>query len=241
MALEVWRRSPGIIVVTAVFGAVVCAPVDHAAYLLVLFPVSLFFVGFMGTQRLWYVRTSDGDVMTGREVWRSSWAYSWRFAVLGLLMGLAMTPVLLLGASGGGWAVHAAGIAVVALQDVVLSFVTPALTVTTSSVRKAWGIGWSFLTRDFSRLRWHFLAPPLAVMFAAQTLPALSETVWAAAAVSAFGALLNLLFKGAQVFAYVEHAGNHIEAGRSRGRRAFERSGIPRGKGELRSPPSRQS
>lgn len=182
--------------------------------------VSVFFTsGWVGTERVWYLRAYRGKAMRPGELWRLTRAFIFRYVVLGLLV---FVPMIVAFQVAVLWLVRSAlvghqsfpsvstirtmAIVMFLLNiplDVFLTFVTPALAYTTRSVRKALGIGWRMLRDEWPRSAGYALVPPLALLLSIQTLP---ESLLGRAGefvLSGVGVLLNLWFKGATAAFYL--------------------------------------
>src|SRR5437762_934713 len=99
LALDAWRRDPRLPILTLMIALIsvassMLAGVNPALGALgcLTFPVTLFSVGFNGTQRLWYLWIYRGGRANINDVWSASWGFFGRFAVLGLLSAALMLP-----------------------------------------------------------------------------------------------------------------------------------------------------
>ncbi len=90
--------------------------------------------------------------------------------------------------------------------DFLLTFVMPTLVFTTASPFKAFAIGMRYLRHTWSAVKWHALVPPTAVIVVGQIISGHQSAVVYGIVLTLLGAMLNLLFKGAQVCAYLAHA-----------------------------------
>lgn len=176
---------------------------NDAAFLAIL-PFLVFMAGFMGTQRVWYLRAFESRPFPAAEIWDRSWRYAPRFILLAVISSLPSLPLLAFGLVSE-WAEWAAFVVAWILVDVWITFASPALVYTTRRVGLAFDIGWWFLRRRWASIGWHAVAPPLVVILGARTLPSLDKVGWPVAVVSVAGWMLNLLCKGAQALAYLEH------------------------------------
>lgn len=91
------------------------------------------------------------------------------------------------------------------ILDVALTFVTPALTFTTSSARNALSIGLAMLRTHWPKAAPYALTPALVVIFGAQTLFAPVVGQGGALVATALSGLLALAIKGATVAFYLRH------------------------------------
>ena len=232
-------RAPSIIAVTLLLHAVVAANVAAttigrqsdrtclvgdsvgscpprpwiALVALIYLPVSIFIVGFVGTQRVWFMRAKTGSSLKGREVWRMSWNFFGRYLVLGILS----VPILVLGAlptimhrvQAPGEPVHYGILFYVAVfvVDVLATFVSPALALSTRRVRVAIPAGIRMLIRTWPDSFWYAAAPPLT--FLALGVNAVRNSLGLASAVIIAGVvapLIGLWTKSATVLFYLRHA-----------------------------------
>ncbi len=180
--------------------------------------VSVIMSGWVGTERVWYLRAYRGKVIHLGELWRLTRAFIFRYMVLGLLV---FGPTFVAFAVAILWLVRPAWVgpqplpSVSTLQtmailmflltipiDVFLTFVTPALAYTTPSVRKALGIGWRMLRNEWPESAGYALVPPLALLLGIQTLPESLLGRTGELVLSGGGVLLNLWFKGATAAFY---------------------------------------
>lgn len=167
------------------------------------FPITLFYVGLVGTARVWYVRRYRGDSLSLGEVWRLSWRMFWRCVRLGLLFGACTLPLVIYALthlrdgdfSLLGTVFLTLGIVVL---DVLFTFVTPGVALYNASVVQSLKGGVSLLKRSWPQCAAYAVVPPLGLTLAGQVLtkggghhPVL------AAVTSLVGPLLTLLFAGA--------------------------------------------
>ncbi|HXJ48760.1 MAG TPA: hypothetical protein VNF91_06305 [Candidatus Acidoferrum sp.] len=238
-ALRAWGAAPALPIVSAVLGLLtelssIAEPGLHAAapgvpwFALLTFiswPFLLFWTGWLGTQRLWYLRIFRGQKLSAPEAWRLSRHYLGRFLVLGLIVGLpisalifavivreaqtaadtgAVTPSQLPGWTTGVF------LAYWFAMDVLLTFVTPALAYTTRHVREAIAIGWSMLRTTWPRCAVYALLPPLTlVAFATYNPSAVSPL--GLFVISVMSTLLGLVTKGAIASFYIDHGPGVID------------------------------
>jgi hypothetical protein len=201
------RRAPMLIVITLVLSVPVRALGRPEA--IVSLPIEIILVGFLGTQRVWLAALYEGDVMPWREIWSTTRSFIGRFVALGLVVAAASIPidlglsfvVLRMGASFPAVIVIDVGYALV--LDVALTFVVPALALTTPSVGKALRIGLRMIRRTWPSCAWYVLTPGLTLVAVAQAFRPSSTTVVATAALVAITSALALWFKGAIVAFYL--------------------------------------
>jgi hypothetical protein len=214
LALGAWRRFPWLPAVSVGLAAVGQLP-EEPAFLLALGLTSLLVtVGWVGTERICYLRAFRGKPIQVRELWRLTGAFLGRYLELGMIMaipvivlviGVAITDALTEFPSErlvGAFLV--ALYIVIAFVDVALTFVTPALAFSTRRVRHALDIGLRMIRSGWPASAWYVLVPPLAAVLIAQILTRTSDVpVGMLLLTSAFATLLNLWFKGATAAFYL--------------------------------------
>jgi hypothetical protein len=181
----------------------------------VALPVSLFAVGFFGAERWWYARVASGDVPLPRELWRVSWGYFWRFVRLGLLVAVLSMPVVLPILLAGRHSSGARAIALAAyvfILDIALTFVTPAMALSTESAWQALKTGIVALDRFWPRDALYAVVPPMALTIVTRVAP----DVFGSRAVTAFAGvvaqLLTMFFAGAVTLLYVREIDPEVTA-----------------------------
>ncbi len=183
---------------------------QFGAALLLAVPVNIFIAGFVGTQRVWFVRIFEGRTLTGREVAALTRAFIGRFVILGFVCTLPSWCVFgIVGAAvfhtwgPGGLLTVSIGYAVV--LDIALTFVVPALSLSTGSVREAFGLGLRMVRDERPASMWYALAPGLTLNAFSLLLPRSLFAPGARIAIVLAAAALSLWFKGAIVAFYVRH------------------------------------
>jgi hypothetical protein len=191
--------------------------------LVLLLPVDLFGLGWLGTQRIWYQRVFQGASLAAGEAWQLSWRFVGRFFVLGLLV--VSPPTILIGAVAlwqvrtGTAAPHLVlpvwvlivYVAYWFVMDVLLTFVTPALAYTTRRVREAWAIGQRMLRSTWPHCAVYALLPPLTLLSLGTVNPAgLAPEV--AVTISIASTLIGLLTKGAIASFYIKNVAAEVAA-----------------------------
>ncbi len=233
-ALRAWRRVPllPVLSVALTFVPLVFLPAPAAgqrdtdvilgsrAWLLVLmsFPLGLFAAGWVGTERIWYLRAYRGRTMRPKELLKLTWAFVWRYFLLALLViGVPMFVIFIvvmprilsrrpIGPLPEDPAFRTAALIMFLwyiLADVILTFVTPALAYSTRRVGRAFGIGLRMLRTEWPRSAGYTLVPPLALLLGLRTLPESVLGRTADLVLSVAGVLLNLWFKGATAAFYL--------------------------------------
>jgi hypothetical protein len=209
-------RQPWLPILTAVVWLPLSA-VRAVQYRWLLLPVYAFALGFLGMQREWYATAFAGARPSARRIWSRSWRYFVRFlpvaivAVVGfsLLIGWVVLPLVLRSASDFHTVRLRIEITLAVwsfLLDFVLTFVMPALVVTTANPFKAFRIGMRYLRHAWSAIKRHALVPPMAIIVIGQIIGGQQTAAVYGIAITLLGAMLNLLFKGAQLRAYLAHA-----------------------------------
>jgi len=189
-------------------------------------PFAFFWTGWLGTQRVWYLRLFRGERLAAPEAWRLSWSYLGRYAVLGLIVGAPIFALILAVTVSEAQTAAASGTAAPSrlpswtigvflaywlALDVLLTFVTPALAYTTRRVRDAIAIGWSMLRSTWPRCAVYVLLPPLTLIaFATYNPSAVSPS--ALFVISVMSSLISLLTKGAIASFYIDHGPGAIDA-----------------------------
>jgi hypothetical protein len=90
--------------------------------------------------------------------------------------------------------------------DLLLTFVMPALVFTTGNPFTATRIGFRYLHRVWGSVKWHALVPPTAILAIGQLADGSVRAAFFGIGLSVTGAMLGLLFKGAQLRAYFDYA-----------------------------------
>jgi hypothetical protein len=171
-------------------------------------PLLLVEAGFVGTQRVWFARIYRGDELSGREIVPLTRSFIGRFVVLGLLMSVALSPFLLLARPPHqrlqtGWAIVV--VAVLLVLDIALTFVVPALALTTRSVSDALRIGLRMIKEAWPTSAWYLLTPGLTLVLLSNAVRLSSYRPNVALRVALLGstAVLAVWFKGAIVAFYL--------------------------------------
>lgn len=219
-SFAVWRRQPLLPMSTALFGLTTAwgASSWPGASMVGLVLVGL--LGWLGSERLWYLRAYSGESLTLLAAWRASFTYWGRFVRTGLciaplivLLTLPVVPALNEVAESGapaadaslpsGVIIYCAGVMLV--LDFALTFVTPALVFSTTSAFAALRVGLALLRRSGRHALGYILLPPLAVLVVTQGTTEADH--WSAACLLVVGSLLSLLAKGATAAYYLRVMG----------------------------------
>ena len=183
---------------------------------LLVLAVEVFLVGFIGAQRVWFLRKLRGVRFDAREMWTLPWSFFGRFLCLDLLVTLIaipffvpailitlprhadstanphIPPLLTVGALVGAF-----------LFDVALTFVVPALALNVRSVRASIRLGWRMTKRTWPTNVWYMFAPGITLVAVAAALPISVAPSAVYVCVGLLTTLVSLWFKGAAVAFYV--------------------------------------
>ncbi len=216
---RVWVRQPWLPILTVVVWLPLSGAWAPEFRFGPLLPVFAFALGFLGMQREWYAMAFSGARPSARRIWSRSWRYFVRFlpvAVVALvafplLIGGVVVPIVLRLGSASDFHTELLRIEITVaawsfLLDFLLTFVMPALVFTTANPFKAFAIGMRYLRHAWSAVKWHALVPPTAVIVVGQIISGHQTAAMYGVTLTLLGAMLNLLFKGAQVAAYLVHA-----------------------------------
>lgn len=201
-SLRVWRHHPALPLLSTVIWAAPASFPDHPVFLLVALPILLLSAGWVGTERIWYLRAFRGGGIGPGELWRLTWAFVWRFVRLGFLLFIPFLPFLAIAYRNPSLFTLLIAILVVPI-DMALTFVTPALSYTTKSLRTALGAGLQMVRTEWPASAWYVLFPPLAMLAAARILPASRVSLPGRFSLSVATTLLYIAFKGATAAFYL--------------------------------------
>lgn len=203
-SLKAWGRDPLLPVISAalVVPSLLTRFFTESSLIpmLGILAVSIFAIGFPGTQRIWYLRLWEGERIRPGELWTLTWSFAPTFFGLALFFCLLFVPLALLALVFGKWA----GLVAVCILDMIFTFATPAATVSTDRANEAFSIGLRMLRNHLGHALPYIVVPPLAVqvlVFAPQS----RLDVQRGLAVGIAATLLNLLFKGATLAYYVRN------------------------------------
>jgi hypothetical protein len=205
-SLRVWREAPALPLLTVAIGIAASFQelVGPGGFVIAL-PATLVLAGWVGTQRIWYLRLFRGMTLESDEYWHMTWAFVGRYVVLGFLMGIPLSLLFLpVSFAVQGQVARAAILLLyVFVADFVLTFVTPALAFSTGSALEALAIGWRTLWDGWPATAPYGLVAPLVIIGLGQVL---GRALGAAAIVlTILGTLLGLWFKGATTAYYLRH------------------------------------
>jgi|ERR1700722_689875 len=209
-SFRVWQRRPGFVLLVAVVLLVLrVSLVSPISYLV----VAVFVAGFVGTERIYYLRAFYDHDFSLREVPRLTKRFIGRFVCFSLLVGIPGGIIfgIVLASEEG---IHPASkgvssalplrvsityLAITLVVDALLTFATPILVFTTRSAREAFVLGVRFIRHTWPRSACYVFTPGLTIGALALVFPQseLSESV--DVIISVVGGLLAFAFKGAAV------------------------------------------
>ena len=164
---------------------------------------TIVFLGWYGTERIWYMRAFRGQPLERGEFWPLTSAFRGRFFVLGVLAALAMVPSLFLSLAIGGNAGGVVFIAWMFAVDAALTFVTPALAFSTRKAFQAIRIGFRLARQAWPASALYLFIPPLALRIAAASFASQRSEVVFALVADTLAVLLLLWFRGATARFYL--------------------------------------
>jgi len=170
----------------------------------------LWLAGWVGTERVWYLRAFAGTSITARQAWRFTYAFMGRYVRLGILASLVFVPFAVVGLVSPSLG-HIAFIVGGAVSNIALTFVTPALAFSTRRATEAIRIGLTTIGRTWPRSAPYVLIPAL-VMALIRTPEWKTSRIGYVATLAGLG-LANLWFKGAVARMYLRHHDTHPEFG----------------------------
>lgn len=218
-AVEVCRATPTLPALTTLLAVAVAYSGSSAPAHTAISLVGLLFIGWVGSERLWFLHAYDGRSLSVRSALRVSLDYWPRVMRLTLLLSVVTVPLgipILVAAfhaaeaSGARpthvhlpvWAlIYSAGISL--LIDFILTFVTPALIYTNRSARSALRIGVRLLRQTWPHAAPYVLIPPLALVILSRLTG--DQVGWLGGGVIVMSYLLNLVAKGATASFYLRH------------------------------------
>jgi hypothetical protein len=218
-AVSVCRASPALPALTTLFAVAVAYSISSAPGHTVGALIGIVFLGWVGSERLWFLRAYNGRALSARTALRASMDYWPRLVCLTLLLGVITLPptipvivVFYQSVESGGRVAHAHlptwalaySVAMSLLIDFALTFVTPALIYTDLHARRALGIGLRLLRQTWPHAAPYVLLPPLAVVILSRLTG--ERLGWVGALLLVLTHLLNLIAKGATASFYLRHA-----------------------------------
>lgn len=212
-AVGAWRVVPALPLMTLALQLPFALQKLHPLWGLPMLFLALFYVGFVGTERIWYQRIWNNDTLTARQVWVSAWSYFGRYLglvllllipylVLMFILGIALGALFNMDASLAR-TVNAAVLAIV--WDVAMTFMTPALAFSTSRPQEAIRIGLTFLREQGRKVALYALAPPLVALALLQRTPSTTLPGGPRVLLALVGTQAYLALKGATAAKYLRH------------------------------------
>ena len=214
------RCAPGLLVVSLLLIGASEAPLKvtsaGVAGLVWLAAVTID-TGFIGTQRVWFLRIlRGGQVLRPREIVFLTRSFLGRFIVLGLLCSIPILGVVIFIAvavpSSHGRAGHIpvgvtiASLGYALLLDAAATFVVPALALSTRSVRVAIREGLRMIGAGWPASAWYVCAPGLTLTVFSAAFNKNVIGAWPSLALAVVGGAVALWFKGAIVSYYLRVA-----------------------------------
>jgi hypothetical protein len=176
----------------------------------------VFLIGFVGAQRVWFVRKLRSRSLEPNEVWTLSWKFFWRFVRLGLLAAIALVPAIVIelvtrshhpnaprGSVPLPTAFKVTLVVGLLAVDVLGTFIVPALALTVTSVRDAIRLGWTVTKALWPINAWYLLAPGLTFSVVAGLLPQSILPIGATIGIGAVSGVLGLWFKATTTAFYL--------------------------------------
>ncbi|MCA1727362.1 MAG: hypothetical protein LC722_06860 [Actinobacteria bacterium] len=157
-AVRAWRLEPKMALIAAALALVSLVP-DPWWFLFL--PVSLFAVGWSGTQLVFYLRAFRGLPITTGELWRFTWRFAGRYFTLGLVLAVpllagAFVVAVITGNPKMDRSVLSVGAAAL---TALMAFVAPALAYSTRRVTIAVRIGLGMLRQTWPLSGWYAIVP----------------------------------------------------------------------------------
>ncbi|MBK5308003.1 MAG: hypothetical protein JJD92_15060 [Frankiaceae bacterium] len=214
-ALGVWRRFPALPLLTTLFAVIAAAASSTWAGAPLAGLIAVFFLAWVGSERLWYLRAFTGRTLSPGAAVRASFAYWGRFFCLFLWVGVLTIPLWVPAMVYGGyfdkdviegdgdialWAIVYLAVGTL-ITDFLLTFVTPAIVYNSRRARTAIGIGLRLLRRTWPHAALYVVFPPLAVLLL--TRFSTGPVGWGGAALIVVSSLVNLVAKGATAAYYL--------------------------------------
>jgi len=198
-SLSAWTIAPALPLLTMAIGVLYELPVlVGPAAVLISLPALVVLAGWVGTQRVWYLRIFRGNTLERDLRWPMTWAFTGRYLVLGLIGSIPFTLVIvpILSTVQSTTSRALLTVPLVFVADFVLTFVTSALAFSTRHVFEALSIGWRTLWDGWPATAPYALVAPLVLIGVGQTL---GRTAGGDASfvVTLLGLLVALACKGA--------------------------------------------
>lgn len=171
----------------------------------------IFYAGWLGTERISYLRAFRKRPVTRSELWRLTRAFAPRYAMLGFVVAPLILPgiIVLAVSRPAHGSVDTAGFLLYSnvvglLIGIAFTFVTPALAFTTRRVRHALRIGLRMIRTEWPACGGYVLVPPLVGFAIVQFVGPWNDADLASRVLAVtLAPLLNLWFKGATAAFYL--------------------------------------
>ena len=204
-ALAAWSRQPLLPILSVIVWTLPAALPSTGIVIYLGLLWSLFFIGWPGTEREWYRRVFAGQDFSRAEIWRATRRYANPFFRLALIAApFLLAAIFLLPLTGPDPVITVVVFVILIFAiDVAATFVTPALTYTTTSAREAISIGWSMLRENWRAAMPYALTPALVLVLGLRfvLVPVLGPANSALS--TAIAALIALALKGATAKFYL--------------------------------------
>ena len=170
------------------------------------FVVSLLTAGYMGAERIWYLRIWRGLPVVAGDVVRFTRRLLARYLLLGIVVSVPFLPFIVLFRDPGDDPVRLAAYVVVTIAfDLALTFATPALAFTTYDPVQALKINFLMIKNHWPTSGWYMFVPSFAALLLLRSLPRDFTPTEVLIPLTIAGILANLLFKGATAAFYIRH------------------------------------
>jgi hypothetical protein len=211
----VWRRFPALPLITTALAILTAAASSNWVGAPAAGLVAVVFLGWVGSERLWYLRAFTGRELAARAALRASLTYWGRFVALSFWLSLLTIPLYVPAFVYGGlldrdrieaheplalWALVYLAVGSL-ITDFLLTFVTPAIVFNTRRARSAIKIGLRLLRLTWPHAALYVLFPPLAVLLL--TRFSSGPVGWGGAVLIVASTLVNLVAKGAVAAYYL--------------------------------------
>jgi len=225
-ALRSWSKGKGFVVFVLVLACLNALTVVNRHLVLLTIVFELFYVGFTGTQRIWYLRQYRGETFARGEIWSLTGAFFGRYVRLGLfctvpLAAVAIPLAVIFAARhpNGGTTAQAQNVpwgftlllfGWIVVIDVALTFVVPMLAFATDSAKDALRGGLKMLRETWPASLWYALAPGIAISFSSLLVSTHALHGWGRPVLWIPSAMVAFALRGAVVPFYLRR---HPEVG----------------------------
>jgi hypothetical protein len=212
-ALRVWRFDPRLpiaallIVMAEGLGTALTASTGDSGYGIVGGIVTIALLGFLGTERVWYLAGAAGERLEWEEIRELTGRFWKRYFGLGVYVSLfAGVPIIVIAVALERDSVPAIllNIVVVLAIDVSLTFATATLPFGEYNAPQAIVHSWSIVRTQWPACAFYVLVPPLAFELMFRLLPNESLPLPAIFASQLAVGAIALLCKGATMLFYAD-------------------------------------